>query len=43
MEIKALKEIYKQQLEDNRWKLKAENIHIRDKHECRLCGAKRTQ
>lgn len=39
----APKERYEQQLDDTRWKLKAENIRIRDKHECRLCGAKRTQ
>ena len=39
----APKERYNQQLDDNRWKLKAENIRIRDKHECRLCGAKKTQ
>lgn len=39
----APKERYEQQLDDTRWKLKDENIRIRDKHECRLCGAKRTQ
>lgn len=39
----APKERYEQQLDDKRWKLKAENIRIRDKHECRLCGAKKTQ
>ena len=39
----APKERYEQQLDDVRWKFKADNIRIRDKHECRLCGAKRTQ
>lgn len=37
------KERYEQQLDDTRWRLKAENIRIRDKHKCRLCGAKTTQ
>ena len=41
--FKVPKERYEQQLDDTRWKLKSENIRIRDKHECRLCGAKRTQ
>ena len=40
---KAPKERYEQQLEDVRWKFKAENIRIRDGHKCRLCGAKNTQ
>ena len=39
----APKERYEQQLDDVRWKFKADNIRIRDKHECRLCGAKKTQ
>ena len=39
----APRERYDQQLGDKRWKLKADNIRIRDKHECRLCGAKNTQ
>lgn len=39
----APRERYDQQLEDKRWKLKSDNIRIRDKHECRLCGAKKTQ
>ena len=39
----APKERYEQQLNDVRWKFKADNIRIRDKHECRLCGAKKTQ
>ena len=33
-------EKYEQQLNDIRWKFKADNIRIRDKHQCRLCGAK---
>lgn len=37
------KERYEQQLDDTRWKLKAENIRIRDKRKCRLCGANKTQ
>ena len=43
MESKAPKERYEQQLDNTRWKLKAENIRIRDKFKCRLCGAKHTQ
>lgn len=43
MDIKAPKERYEQQLDDTRWKLKAENIRIRDKHTCRICGAKHKQ
>ena len=39
----APKERYEQQLDDVRWKFKADNIRIRDKHECRLCGAKKVQ
>lgn len=39
----APKERYEQQINDVRWKFKADNIRIRDKHECRLCGAKKTQ
>lgn len=39
----APKERYEQQLNDVRWRFKAANIRRRDKHECRLCGAKRTQ
>lgn len=39
----APKERYEQQLNDVRWKFKSDNIRIRDKHECRLCGAKKTQ
>jgi hypothetical protein len=39
----APKERYEQQLDDVRWKFKADNIRIRDKHVCRLCGAKKTQ
>lgn len=39
----APKERYEQQLEDVRWKLKAENIRKRDNHQCRLCGTKNTQ
>lgn len=39
----APKERYEQELDDIRWKFKADNIRIRDKHECRLCGAKHTQ
>ena len=37
------KERYEQQLEDKRWLFKSENIRIRDKHQCRLCGAQHTQ
>lgn len=39
----APKERYEQELDDVRWKFKADNIRIRDKHECRFCGAKKTQ
>ncbi len=39
----APEERYEQLLDDVRWKFKADNIRIRDKHECRLCGAKNTQ
>ncbi len=39
----APKERYEQQLDDVRWKFKADNIRVRDKYECRLCGAKKTQ
>lgn len=39
----APKERYGQQLDDVRWKFKADNIRIRDKHQCRLCEAKKTQ
>lgn len=35
--------VYEQQLKDKRWELKAENIRIRDKHKCRLCGANDVQ
>ena len=41
--LNAPKERYEQQLNDGRWKFKSDNIRIRDKHECRLCGAKKTQ
>ena len=41
--LNAPKERYEQQLNDVRWKFKSDNIRIRDKHECRLCGAKKTQ
>lgn len=34
---------YSQQLQDLNWKFKADNIRIRDKHSCRLCGEKNTQ
>ena len=37
------KERYEQQLEDKRWQFKSENIRIRDKHKCRLCGARKVQ
>lgn len=36
-------ETYKQELLDPNWKLKAENIRIRDKHACRICGKKKVQ
>ena len=39
----APKERYEQQLDDTRWKLKANNIRKRDKHECQVCGAKKKQ
>ena len=39
----APKERYQQQLEDKRWIFKAENIRIRDKHKCRLCGTTKAQ
>lgn len=39
----APRERYELQLEDPRWKLKAENIRLRDKHKCRLCGVTNTQ
>ena len=39
----APQERYEQQLDDPRWKFKADNIRIRDKHKCRICGATRTQ
>ena len=39
----APKERYEQQLDDIRWKFKADNIRIRDKHKCRVCGAKDVQ
>ena len=39
----APKERYEQQLDDIRWKFKADNIRIRDKHQCRLCETKKTQ
>ena len=41
--MKAPKERYEQQLDDIRWKFKADNIRIRDKHQCRLCKDKKTQ
>ena len=34
---------YSQELQKIHWKLKADNIRIRDKHKCRLCGAVGTQ
>ena len=34
---------YSQELHDLHWKLKADNIRIRDNHKCRLCGATNTQ
>lgn len=34
---------YSQQLQDLNWKFKADNIRIRDKHSCRLCGEKKAQ
>lgn len=39
----APKERYEQQLDDTRWKLKANNIRKRDNHECQVCGAKKKQ
>lgn len=39
----APKERYEQQLDDTRWKLKANNIRKRDNHECQICGAKKRQ
>jgi hypothetical protein len=39
LSVFAPKERYEQQLEDIRWKFKAENIRIRDSYKCRLCGA----
>ena len=44
-QLRALvpKERYEQELDDARWKLKANNIRKRDNHECQLCGAKKTQ
>lgn len=32
---------YSQQLEDQRWIWKAENIRKRDEYKCRVCGAKK--
>lgn len=37
------RERYSQQLQSTSWKLKAENIRIRDGHKCRLCGGKGIQ
>ena len=34
---------YSQELQNTHWKLKADNIRIRDKHKCRLCNATGTQ
>ncbi len=34
---------YSQELLDTNWKLKADSIRIRDKYECRICGATKTQ
>lgn len=34
---------YSQELQNTHWKLKADNIRIRDKHKCRLCNATDTQ
>ena len=44
-QLRALvpKERYEQELDDARWKLKANNIRKRDNHECQLCAAKKTQ
>lgn len=39
----APKERYEQQLDDTRWKLKANNIRKRDNYECQICGAKKRQ
>ena len=41
--LNAPKERYEQQLNDSRWKLKANNIRKRDNHECQVCGAKKKQ
>ena len=41
--LNAPKERYEQQLNDTRWKLKANNIRKRDNHECQVCGAKKKQ
>lgn len=43
LRVLAPKERYEQELDDARWKLKANNIRKRDNHECQLCGAKKTQ
>lgn len=41
--LNAPTERYEQQLNDTRWKLKANNIRKRDNHECQVCGAKKKQ
>lgn len=41
--LNAPKMRYEQELNDARWKLKANNIRKRDNHVCQLCGTKKTQ